>query len=74
MTIHDQLDLRASDNTIPVLLTVKEAGRILSISRSSVYELIGAGRLEVVHIGRSVRVPADAIGTYVTELRRPDSA
>ncbi len=47
------------------------AGTHDDVSRSSVYELIGAGRLEVVHIGRSVRVPLDAIATYTKTLRRP---
>jgi excisionase family DNA binding protein len=35
-----------------------------------VYELINAGELEVVHIGRSVRIPTDAIERFVERLRR----
>jgi excisionase family DNA binding protein len=69
MAIHDQLDLWGADVTVPTLLTVKEAGRILAISRSSLYELIGCGHVETVHIGRSVRIPADAIASYVRTLR-----
>ena len=53
----------------PSLVTVKQAARMLSLGRSTVYELIAAGRLEVVHIGRSARVPVDAIATLVNGLR-----
>ena len=71
MTIQDQLDLWGADgNAVPRLLTVEEAGRLLAVSRSTVYELITAGRLETVHIGRSVRVPLDAIASYIERLRR----
>ena len=44
----------------PMLVTVREAARLLALGRSTVYELIAAGRLPTVHIGRSVRIrPAD---------------
>jgi excisionase family DNA binding protein len=53
----------------PVLLTVKQAARVLNLGRSTVYELIADGRLEIVHIGRSTRVPVDAITTLICHLR-----
>ena len=34
-----------------------DAARVLSVGRTTMYELVGAGEIEVVHIGRSVRVP-----------------
>ena len=43
----------------------------LNIGRTLIYELIGAGALEVIHIGRAVRVPADALFDFV-ERRRTD--
>jgi excisionase family DNA binding protein len=59
MTIQNELDLWPRDPApVPALVTVKDAGRILSVSRSTVYQLISSGRLEVVHIRRSVRVPS----------------
>jgi excisionase family DNA binding protein len=54
----------------PLLLTILETAALLSVGRSTVYELIGAGELETVHIGRSVRVPADALRWYISRLRR----
>ncbi len=53
----------------PALLTVKQAARVLNLGRSTVYELIADGRLEVVHIGRSTRVPTDAIVKPIQGLR-----
>lgn len=52
-----------------LLLSVEDAGRALGVSRSTVYELIGSGDLEVVHIRRSVRVPVDAVHDFVRRLR-----
>jgi excisionase family DNA binding protein len=53
----------------PVLLTIPEAAVALAIGRTKVYELISAGEIDVVHIGRSARVPADAIREFVAARR-----
>ena len=54
-----------------LLLSVEEVARALRLGRSKTYELIASGELETVHIGRSVRVPVDAIERFVMGLRRP---
>lgn len=54
----------------PSLLTIPEAAAQLGVGRSSVYRLIETHELEVVHVGRSVRVPAVAIDDLVDRLRR----
>ena len=53
----------------PALLTISEAAARLRIGRSTAYELIACGDLEVVHIGRSARVPVDAVDELVQILR-----
>ncbi len=53
-----------------LLLTIVEAARVLSIGRTTMYELVGAGEIEVVHIGRSARVPVAALEEYVDRQRR----
>jgi len=53
----------------PLLLRVEEAARLLSVGRSKAYELIAAGELESVTIGRSRRVPLDALRAFVARLR-----
>ena len=63
----DQLSL--FDLAIPGrLLTIPDAARVLSIGRSTLYELIADGRIEVVHIGRSVRVKASDLVAFVEGL------
>ena len=54
----------------PVLLVdIREAARRLGIGRSTLYELIAEGDIEVVHIKRSSRVPVAALAEYVERLR-----
>lgn len=52
-----------------LLLTVPDAGRALAVGRSTVYELIAAGDLETVHIGRACRVTVESLEDYVARLR-----
>jgi len=56
-----------------LLVDVREAAAILSIGRSTLYELIGAGDIEVVHIGRACRVPVDGLVRFVERIRRSDA-
>jgi excisionase family DNA binding protein len=56
----------------PILLTIPEAARLLSIGRTLAYELIAAGELEVVHINRAARVPLDAVHAFVERRRAGD--
>ncbi|MGA9315929.1 MAG: helix-turn-helix domain-containing protein [Solirubrobacteraceae bacterium] len=52
----------------PLLLTVREVGRMLGQSRTSVYRLIDGRRLPTVKIGASVRIPREAVERLVAEL------
>ena len=54
----------------PLLLTVSQAAVMLAIGRTTAYELIATGDLEVVHIGRCARVPVEAVEVLVARLRR----
>jgi excisionase family DNA binding protein len=56
---------------VPVrLYRIPEAMRMLSLSRSVIYEQIRAGRLRSVTQGRTRLVPAAAISDYVDLLMR----
>ena len=55
-----------------VLLTIPEAARRLAIGRGKLYGLISTGEIEVLHIGRAVRVPVEAIEEFVAGKRRRD--
>ena len=52
-----------------LLLTIEGAGKALGVARSTIYELIGNGELEVVHIGRAARVPVESVQGFVRRLR-----
>jgi len=58
----------------PILLTVTEAARRLSIGRTMTYELIAARELPAVHIGRSIRIPADGLDAFVERKLRATCA
>lgn len=50
------------------MLTVKEAASILGLGRSTVYELIYAGRIRSVKIGSSRRVRRGDLDDFVRDL------
>jgi excisionase family DNA binding protein len=53
----------------PVLLRkIDEAAQMLNCGRSSIYELIDAGRLELVKLGRSTRITDRSVRRLVDEL------
>ena len=49
------------DQDIPLVLRVPEIASLLRISRAAAYEMCKDGRLQVVRIGKSVRVPRAAV-------------
>ena len=52
-----------------LLFTVEEAARALGIGRTRMFELIQAGSVETVLIGRLRRIPLDALDAFVSRLR-----
>lgn len=63
------MEQRSLFDPLPVLLTIPEAARLLSIGRTLTYELIADGELEVIHINRAARVPLDAVHDFVRRRR-----
>ncbi|WP_431903119.1 helix-turn-helix domain-containing protein [Nonomuraea sp. bgisy101] len=55
------------------LYRVCDAMRLLSLSRSVIYELIRSGRLRSVTQGRTRLIPASAIDDYIALLEREAS-
>jgi excisionase family DNA binding protein len=54
----------------PLVFTVEEAADRLGVGRTVMYALVSSGAVESVRIGRLRRVPADALVTFLDELRR----
>lgn len=65
----------AVDSPMPrLLLTVEEAARCIGIGRSLMYELIAAGDLATVQIGRLRRVRPEDLSGFVSGLDRASSS
>jgi excisionase family DNA binding protein len=52
------------------LYRIPDAMRLLSLSRSVIYELIRSGRLRSVRQGRTRLIPASAIDDYIRLLEK----
>ena len=52
-------------DNLPLALTVLEAGQVLRVGRSVTYELVRSGQLRSVRIGRSIRIPRNALVEYL---------
>jgi excisionase family DNA binding protein len=52
----------------PVLITVEEFGQATHIGRTRVYDLIRAGTIRSVSVGRSRRIPVEALAEFVRTL------
>lgn len=57
-----------------VLLTVVEAAHRLGIGRSSLYRLLDAGQMRSIHVGRSHRIPVDALVDFINAKKADPSA
>lgn len=59
---------------LPLLLTPEEAAEQLGVGRTTVYELMATSQVESVKIGRSRRIPREALVEYVLSLRQARGA
>lgn len=50
------------------LLTIEEFGGAYGVSRSRTYELLAAGELSAVKVGRATRIPAEAAEAWKRSL------
>ena len=58
----------------PILVSVVEVARMLSIGRSAAWELVRKQKIKSVKIGRTRRVPLIAIQDFVQRLMNEDAA
>ncbi len=56
----------------PVLITVEEMAKMLSIGRTVAWELVRKRKVKSVKIGRTRRIPITAIQEYVAQLLNED--
>jgi excisionase family DNA binding protein len=65
-------DASASSSSVPAerlgelkFLTVAEVATLMRVSKMTVYRLVNAATLPAVRVGRSVRVPEQAVHDYL---------
>jgi excisionase family DNA binding protein len=51
----------------PVTVTIADTQRVTGLGRTKLYELIGAGRLQTIKIGRRTLVKTDSIRALVDQ-------
>jgi len=56
----------------PLLLTISEVAKMLSLGRTKVYELIATEGLPVVRFGRAVRVSSISLKCWVESREQKD--
>lgn len=50
---------------LPLVLKVEDLPSILSIGKNTAYELVRSGQIHSVRIGRTYRIPREAIADYL---------
>jgi len=55
-----------------LLVTIEEAGKMIRVGRTRMYELVASRTIPSVRIGRSVRVPVAALREWINgEMSTP---
>jgi excisionase family DNA binding protein len=55
------------------VVTVEELSEMLKIGRNTAYELVRGNIVKNVRVGRSIRIPKDAVIEYLTALKDKDT-
>ena len=51
----------------PPVLSVKQVAQILSVSQNTAYALIRSKQIHSIRVGRSYRIPLDAVIKYLND-------
>lgn len=54
-----------SYDDLPLVLHVKDLVRVLSVSQNTAYALVRSGQIRSIRMGRSYRIPKDAVIEYL---------
>ena len=54
--------------TEPISVRIREACRLTGVGRSKLYELIAAGKVETVKIGRITLVPMSSLRALIAQV------
>lgn len=57
--------------SLPLLLIVGEMASVLRIGRNSAYQLVKDGNIQSIHVGRSIRIPRNALIQFMERTQQP---
>lgn len=52
----------------PIVINVKDLANMLSVSHNTAYALIRSGKIRSIRIGRTYRIPKDAVDEYLRKM------
>lgn len=55
--------------TEPFVVRLTMAAKLIGISRTRLYELIGSGDIETIKIGRLTMIPTDSLKSFIERKR-----
>jgi excisionase family DNA binding protein len=64
----------SSMSTLPEVLTAREAAAILRVGRDQLYQAVSRGELGSVRIGRSIRIPKQALLDLLASASLPPAS
>lgn len=53
-------------DTLPLVLTVTEASKVLRLGKNAVYGLVRCGALRSIKVGKSIRIPKTALSEFLS--------
>jgi excisionase family DNA binding protein len=59
---------------LPEVLTAREAAAILRVGRNQLYQAVTRGELGAIRIGRSIRIPKQALATLLASASPPPAS
>lgn len=70
---HEEVVLVRIDTGDKLAYSVRQAAELLSISRSQMYEMINAGKIGSIKIGRSRRITSRQLNEYLADREKEDA-
>lgn len=55
-----------TEEKLPRVLTVVEAGQELRVGRSAAYALVHSGQLRSIRVGKCIRIPREAVESFLS--------
>lgn len=54
---------------LPLTMRVEDLMPVLCIGRNAAYELVRSGKIRSIRVGRSIRIPKEAVIDYLTQAK-----